>query len=73
MTVLIIISVLALLISIAALIVALRNKTVVRTEHTTIVKDAPVSNPFIYDNEAKSYKLDGSLYVTGSVSALGNE
>lgn len=67
-----IISVVALACGCAALIIAMRESKKQTRERETIVRveKAPVEHPFIYDDEKQCYTLDGSLEVTGSVTAL---
>lgn len=63
------IAVAALVCSIVALI-ASRKKDIVVKETTVKVEHAPVEHPFTYDKERTTYTLNGSLHVTGEVSAL---
>lgn len=66
----------ALAASVAALIVAVKKQKAVETvtkEKVVEVIHAPVENPFVYDEQVKSYTLDGSLYVTGFLSCLKRE
>ena len=75
-TAILIVSVIALSVSITALIVAARKRKDVETitrEKVVEVIHAPVENPFVYDEQVKSYTLDGSLYVTGFLSCLKRE
>jgi hypothetical protein len=68
----IIISSLALVIAIVAVVMAVKNKKTVVKE-TTVKQEvihAPVDHPFVYDEKAKAYRVEGSLYATGFVSAL---
>lgn len=68
----IIISSLALVIAIIAVVMAVKNKKTVVKE-TTVKQEvihAPVDHPFVYDEKAKAYRVNGSLYVTGFISAL---
>jgi hypothetical protein len=72
MAISIIISSLALVIAIVAVVMAVKNKKTVVKE-TTVKQEvihAPVDHPFVYDEKAKAYRVDGSLYATGFVSAL---
>lgn len=64
-----IISVVALACGCAALIIAMRESKR-QTREIVRVEKAPVEHPFIYDDEKQCYTLDGSLEVTGSVTAL---
>jgi hypothetical protein len=51
---------------------AVKNKKTVVKE-TTVKQEvihAPVDHPFVYDEKAKAYRVNGSLYVTGFISAL---
>ena len=75
-TAILIVSISALLVSIAALIVAARKRKDVETvtrEKVVEVIHAPVDNPFVYDEQVKSYTLDGNLFVTGFLSCLKKE
>jgi hypothetical protein len=65
-----IISVVALACGCAALIIAMRESKKQTRETIVRVEKAPVEHPFIYDDEKQCYTLDGSLEVTGSVTAL---
>jgi hypothetical protein len=68
----IIISSLALVIAIVAVVMAVKNKKTVVKE-TTVKQEvihAPVDHPFVYDEKAKAYRVNGSLYATGFISAL---
>lgn len=65
-----IISVVALACGCAALIIAMRESKKQTRETIVRVEKAPVDHPFIYDDEKQCYTLDGSLEVTGSVTAL---
>ena len=65
-----IISVVALACGCAALIIAMRESKRQTRETIVSVEKAPVEHPFIYDDEKQCYTLDGSLEVTGSVTAL---
>lgn len=68
----IIISSLALVIAIIAVVMAVKNKKTVVKE-TTVKQEvihAPIDHPFVYDEKAKAYRVNGSLYVTGFISAL---
>ena len=51
-----IIAILAFIISVIALVIAMIH--------------APVDHPFVYDEKAKAYCVNGSLYVTGFLAAL---
>ena len=75
-TLALIVSLIALSASVTALIVAVRKQKTVETvtcEKVVEVVHAPVEHPFVYDEEVKSYKLDGSLYVSGFLSCLNKE
>lgn len=65
-----IISVVALACGCAALIIAMRESKKQTRETIVRVEKAPVEHPFVYDDEKQCYTLDGSLEVTGSVTAL---
>lgn len=72
MAISIIISSLALVIAIVAVVMAVKNKKTVVKE-TTVKQEvihAPVDHPFVYDEKAKAYRVNGSLYATGFISAL---
>jgi hypothetical protein len=72
MAISIIISSLALVIAIVAVVMAVKNKKTVVKE-TTVKQEvihAPVDHPFVYDEKVKAYRVNGSLYVTGFISAL---
>lgn len=68
----IIISSLALVIAIIAVVMAIKNKKITVKEITVKqeVIHAPVEHPFVYDEKAKAYRVNGSLYATGFISAL---
>lgn len=70
-TFLIITTIVSLTVAIVALVIALKKQTVkevVKTEK--VIEHAPVEHPFVFDEKNGMYRLDGDLYVTGSVSAL---
>ena len=68
----IIISSLALVIAIVAVVMAIKNKKITVKEITVKqeVIHAPVDHPFVYEEKAKAYRVNGSLYATGFISAL---
>lgn len=73
MTAIIIASV-ALVTAIIAVVISLKRQKVTERiveKETVKVEHAPVEHPFVYDEETGFYRLDGSLYATGSISALG--
>lgn len=72
MAISIIISSLALVIAIIAVVMAIKNKKITVKEITVKqeVIHAPVDHPFVYDEKAKAYRVNGSLYATGFISAL---
>ena len=72
MAISIIISSLALVIAIVAVVMAIKNKKITVKEITVRqeVIHAPVDHPFVYDEKAKAYRVNGSLYATGFISAL---
>lgn len=72
MAISIIISSLALVIAIVAVVMAIKNKKITVKEITVKqeVIHAPVDHPFVYDEKAKAYRVNGSLYATGFISAL---
>lgn len=66
----IVLSILAVIIAIAALVIALRKKPrEVIKEQILRVDRAPVEHPFTYDKERTTYTLNGSLEVTGGLAA----
>ena len=67
----IILSIIAMAAAAVAIVISLKKQTVKVTKETTkIVEHAPVDNPFYYNGKEKTYQLDGSLKVTGSVSCM---
>lgn len=67
----IILSIIAMVASSVAIVISLKKQTVKVTKETTkIVEHAPAYNPFYYNEKEKTYQLDGSLKVTGSVSCM---
>lgn len=72
MAISIIISSLALVIAIIAVVMAIKNKKITVREITVKqeVIHAPVDHPFVYDEKAKAYRVNGSLYATGFIDAL---
>lgn len=67
----IILSIIAIVVAIAALAIALKKKPrEIIKEQVIRVDRAPVEHPFTYDAERTTYTLDGDLLVTGNVSAL---
>ena len=72
MAISIIISSLALVTAIIAVVMAIKNKKITVKEITVKqeVIHAPIDHPFVYDEKAKAYCVNGSLYATGFVSAL---
>ena len=72
MAISIIISSLALVIAIVAVVMAIKNKKI-KVKEITVKQEVihtPVEHPFVYDEKAKAYRVNGSLYVTGFISAL---
>lgn len=69
MVTVLIISMIALAVAIAALVVSLKRQKVVK-ETKTIIEHAPINHPFIYNEKQNTYQLDGNLKVTGSVSCM---
>lgn len=60
-------SIIALAVAIIALVASgLKRKEVVK--ETKVIEK--VDSPFVYDEERKSYRLDGNLYVDGGITAL---
>ena len=69
----IIIAAAALVTAIIAVVISLKKQKVTERiveKETVKVVHAPVEHPFIYDEETESYRLDGSLYVMGTLAAL---
>lgn len=64
----IILSAVAVILGVVAIIIAAKNKREVITK--TEIKYGPVEHPFTYDSQKKSYVLDGDLFVKGSVTSL---
>ena len=64
----IILSAVAVILGVVAIIIAAKNKREVITK--TEIKYGPVEHPFIYDSHKTSYTLDGNLFVKGSVTSL---
>ena len=64
----IILSAVAVVLGVVAIIIAARNKREVITK--TEIKYGPVEHPFTYDSQKTSYTLDGNLFVKGSVTSL---
>lgn len=65
-----VIAILAFIISVIALVIALKRKNQTTVVTKTEVIHAPVDHPFVYDEKAKAYRVNGSLYATGFLSAL---
>lgn len=70
-----IISILALVCSVIALVFSYKrkNKTEIITKTETEVIYPPLENPFIYDEKDNTYTLMGDLKVNGFVSSLNKE
>lgn len=66
-----IISIIALVISIIAFAIARKNKREVIEKKETKIIYAPTEHPFVYDG--KCYTLEGDLKVNGCVSCLKKE
>ena len=64
----VILSAVAVVLGVVAIIIAAKNKREVITK--TEVKYGPVEHPFIYDSQIKSYFLDGNLFVKGFITSL---
>ena len=60
------------MIAIVAVVMAIKNKKITVKEITVKqeVIHGPVDHPFVYDEKAKAYRVNGSLYATGFISAL---
>lgn len=66
------ISILALAVSVVAIVMARKNaavREVVKEKETKVIVD----NPFTYDPKTRVYVLEGSLRARGSVVALETE
>jgi hypothetical protein len=75
MAIALVLSIIALAASIAALVIALKNgrrTEVVKTveKEKTVTVYAPVEHPFTYDDVTASYRLNGNLYVDGIVACM---
>lgn len=69
----IIISIIAMVVSVASIVIAMKKQTVkevIKTKEVVTVEHAPVEHPFTFDKLNKIYVLNGNLCVKGSVSAL---
>lgn len=69
----IIISIIAMVVSVASIVIAMKKQTVkevIKTKEVVTVEHAPVEHPFTFDKVNKIYVLNGNLCVKGSVSAL---
>ena len=64
----IILSAVAVILGVVAIIIAERNKREVITK--TEIKYGPVEHPFTYDSQKTSYTLDGNLFVKGFITSL---
>ena len=64
----IILSAVAVILGVVAIIIAAKNKREVITK--TEIKYGPVEHPFTYDSQIKSYFLDGNLFVKGFITSL---
>lgn len=67
----IILSALAVVLGVVAIIIAAKNKREVITK--TEIKYGPVEHPFTYDEKRKAYILDGSLECTGTLSCMSKK
>lgn len=65
----VILSIVAIVTSSVGIGISISRRRVVK-EITTVIKYAPVEHPFTYDDEKKSYVLDGNLETTGSIACL---
>ena len=66
----IVLSIIAIVVAIAALAIALKKKPrEIIKEQVIRVDRAPVEHPFTYDKERTTYTLNGSLEVTGGLAA----
>lgn len=65
----VILSIVAIVTSSVGIGISISRRRVVK-EVTTVIKYAPVEHPFTYDDEKKSYVLDGNLETTGSIACL---
>lgn len=69
----IIISIIAMVVAVASIVIAMKKQTakeVIKTKEVVTVEHAPVEHPFTFDKENEVYVLNGNLCVKGSVSAL---
>lgn len=69
----IIISIIAMVVAVASIVIAMKKQTVkevIKTKEVVTVEHAPVEHPFTFDKVNKIYVLNGNLCVKGSVSAL---
>lgn len=69
----IIISIIAMVVAVASIVIAMKKQTVkevIKTKEVVTVEHAPVEHPFTFDKLNKIYVLNGNLCVKGSVSAL---
>ena len=64
----IILSALAVVLGVVAIIIAAKNMREVITK--TEIKYGPVEHPFTYDAEKHQYVLDGDLNVKGGITCL---
>ena len=64
----IILSAVAVILGVVAIIIAAKNKREVITK--TEIKYGPVEHPFTYDDQTKSYYLDGNLFAKGFITSL---
>ena len=64
----IILSAVAVILGVVAIIIAAKNKREVITK--TEIKYGPVEHPFTYDSQKTSYTLDGNLFVKGFITSL---
>lgn len=67
----IILSALAVVFGVVAIVIAAKNKKEVITK--TEIKYGPVEHPFTYDEKRKAYTLEGSLECTGTLSCMSKK
>ena len=66
----------ALVTAIIAVVISMKRQKVTERiveKETVKVVHAPVEHPFVYEEETESYRLDGSLYATGTLAAMDKQ
>lgn len=70
----IILSAVAVVLGVVAIIIAAKKREVIKETTVEVVKEsAQADNPFTYDEKGKVYRLNGSLKVEGSLSCINKE